>query len=213
MEKKYLLEVTESQLRTIADCVEDCHRFAAGQMELTNTISRCAVGDNYHELTEKLQELQPYITPELPLGSSYNWAGKTCTNDYQRKFIAQTYPIYREILHYFAIERNLQNTYSSETLQCDEGGEIVKIKPLPTKDPEIFYTIAIVNDYSSNVISEHDNFAEAVEMAKKTKNEIEINEIYGDDEITVHIYEHHKDEIKHDFIINNKNVVEEILKK
>ena len=33
-EKKYIIELSETQLRLIADCVEDCHRFAAGQTEL-----------------------------------------------------------------------------------------------------------------------------------------------------------------------------------
>ena len=33
-EQKYTLTVTESQLRLIADCVEDISRFMGGQMEL-----------------------------------------------------------------------------------------------------------------------------------------------------------------------------------
>ena len=40
MEKKYQIELTETQLRLIADCVEDCHRFAGGQTELHNTVSK-----------------------------------------------------------------------------------------------------------------------------------------------------------------------------
>ena len=35
--KKYRITLTEEQLRLIADCVEDCHRFACGQTELWNT--------------------------------------------------------------------------------------------------------------------------------------------------------------------------------
>ena len=36
-EKKWRIELTEHQLRLIANCVEDCHRFIAGQMELNNS--------------------------------------------------------------------------------------------------------------------------------------------------------------------------------
>lgn len=33
-EKKFRITVSESQLRMISACVEDCHRFMAGQTEL-----------------------------------------------------------------------------------------------------------------------------------------------------------------------------------
>lgn len=33
-EKKWRIEVTEHQLRLMAQCIEDCHRFIGGQMEL-----------------------------------------------------------------------------------------------------------------------------------------------------------------------------------
>ena len=36
-EKKWRIELTEHQLRLIANCVEDCHRFIAGQMGLSNS--------------------------------------------------------------------------------------------------------------------------------------------------------------------------------
>ena len=37
-EKKYRITLTEHQLMLIANCVEDCHRFASGQTELANTL-------------------------------------------------------------------------------------------------------------------------------------------------------------------------------
>ena len=126
-EKKYLLEVTEKQLSLIAQCVEDCHRFMGGQTELWHTISNL---DNYSELEVRLKRLKELVTPYLEDGSYYGWNGSNCPNSFQRKFIAQTYPIYREILHFIALEKGLDNVYASETLTCEEGGEPIKIKKL-----------------------------------------------------------------------------------
>lgn len=125
MERKYLIELTESQLRLIADCVEDCHRFAGGQVGLFNTAARL---DNEIEITEGLRRLKYLVTPRLHNNASYGWNGGDCPSKEQRKFIAQTYPIYREILHFLAVERKLDNVYSSPTLTCEEGGEPIKIK-------------------------------------------------------------------------------------
>lgn len=123
-EKKYLIELTENQLKLIANCVEDCHRFAGGQVELFNTTARL---DNEIEITKGLKGLKNLVTPHLPYNASYCWNGGRCPNDNQRKFIAQTYPIYREILHFLAVENNLDNVYTSPTLTCEEGGEPIKI--------------------------------------------------------------------------------------
>lgn len=67
-EKKYRITLTEHQLRLIANCVEDCHRFMAGQMELSH--STCMV-DAMHELHEKLRDLKYLVTPHLSYGASY----------------------------------------------------------------------------------------------------------------------------------------------
>ena len=127
--KKYQVTLTEQQLRLIAECVEDCHRFMAGQVDMHNITSRL---DNYHEIYEKLQEVKPLVTPELPWNASYGWNGNACPNKHQGKFISQTYPIYREILHFFACQQkdNDWNVYRSETLTCEEGGEPIKIKEI-----------------------------------------------------------------------------------
>lgn len=127
MEKKYQIELTETQLHLIAECVEDCHRFMAGQTDLWHCVSRL---DCYYELKDGLAKLQPFVTPDLPFNASYGWSGEKCPNKEQRKFIAQTYPIYREILHFFACQKsgNEWNVYNSDTLTCTEGGEPIKIK-------------------------------------------------------------------------------------
>lgn len=139
-EKKYRIECTERQLRLIASCVEDCHRFMGGQVELWNMASLL---DNYSELRYRLDELKPLVTPHLPFNASYGWSGGDCPNEHQRKFIAETYPIYREILHYLACQDkdNGYNVYKGSTLTCKEGGEPIRIKEIKRR------SIKPSNDY------------------------------------------------------------------
>lgn len=129
-EKKWILELTEHQLRLIANCVEDCHRFIGGQMELSNST---ACLEYYSTLSEKLNELQPFVTPQLECGASYGWNGGTCPNDNQRKFLAETYYLYREIYHQLTLEAAKHkdmgwNVYLGETLTCNESGEPIKVE-------------------------------------------------------------------------------------
>lgn len=127
--RKYRITLTERQMMLVSRCVEDCHRFAAGQTELWNTCSEWNIKD-WAELRDKLQELQPLVTPELGRCASYGWSGGGCNDKNQRKFIAETYPIYREILHFFAVKDGQHNVYSSETLTCDEGGPLPIIEEI-----------------------------------------------------------------------------------
>ena len=129
-EKKWRIELTEHQLRLIANCVEDCHRFIAGQTELSNST---ACLKHYRELSDALGKLQPLVTPLLRRNASYGWNGGSCPDKYQRKFIAETYYLYREIYHQLTIDvakhRNMGwNVYFSETLTCIESGEPIKVE-------------------------------------------------------------------------------------
>ena len=129
-EQKYTLTVTESQLKLIADCVEDMSRFMGGQMELWNATSRL---DNFVELKERLNDLQSLVTPDLPRNASYGWNGGGCPNKNQEEFIAKTYAIYREILHRLRVlnkDSNDENynVYDSPSLTCELGGELPKIE-------------------------------------------------------------------------------------
>ena len=129
-EKKWRIELTEHQLRLIANCVEDCHRFIAGQMELSNST---ACLKHYSELSEELSKLHPLVTPELGHDSSYKWNGGHCPNEGQRKFIAETYYLYCEIYHQLTLEAAKRidmswSAYIGETLTCDESGEPIKIE-------------------------------------------------------------------------------------
>ena len=117
--KKYRITLTKEQLMLIANCVEDCHRFACGETELWNTTSAFNIKER-GELRDWLQCLQPLVTPELSRGASYGWSGIGCKDEHQRKFIAKTYAIYREIL--YKVVNN--GVYKYPTLTCDEGGEL-----------------------------------------------------------------------------------------
>lgn len=122
--RKYTITLSEKQMMIIANCVEDIHRFLAGQTELANaTLSL----DNHREATDSLRRLQPLVTPELPMGASYGWSGGTCPNEHQRRMIAETYYLYREMLHQYNVANGHRNVYSSETLRCEESGDLIKI--------------------------------------------------------------------------------------
>jgi hypothetical protein len=131
-EKRYRLEVSETQLRMIADCVEDCHRFMAGQTELQNCTAMLDNRNHLHDVLRK--EAYPLVVPELyrkyGINASYDWAGTHCPNEHQRKFIAQSYYLYREILHFFATSKGWDNVYSSATITCADSGEPIKIEEI-----------------------------------------------------------------------------------
>ena len=129
-EKKWRIELNEHQLRLIANCVEDCHRFICGQMELSNST---ACLKHYWELSEELDKLQPLVTPELGRRAAYSWDGGTCPDKNQRKFIAETYYLYREIYHQLTLDTAKHkdmgwNVYLGETLTCNESGEPIKME-------------------------------------------------------------------------------------
>ena len=127
---KWRIELTEHQLKLIANCVEDCHRFIGGQMELSNST---ACLKHYSELSEELSKLQPLVTPRLGRCASYGWNGGSCQNEDQRKFLAETYYLYREIRHQITLDEAKYedmgwNVYLSGTLTCKESGEPIKVE-------------------------------------------------------------------------------------
>lgn len=129
-QKKWRIELTEHQLRLMAQCVEDCHRFIGGQMGLSNST---ACLEHYCELSEALGKLRPLVTPLLGRGASYGWNGGSCPNKNQRKFIAETYYLYREIYHQLTLDAAKHramgwNVYFGETLTCNESGEPIKVE-------------------------------------------------------------------------------------
>lgn len=132
--KKYRIILSERQLHLIIGCVEDIHRFMGGQVELSNTTSML---DNMHEIHDVMRKnVYPLVVPELYLrhgrNASYGWNGGSCPNKHQKKFLAETYYIYRELRHQLTIrdEKQDYNVYHSETLTCDDSGEPIKVEEL-----------------------------------------------------------------------------------
>ena len=82
----------------------------------------------YFELCKKLYDLKPLVTPGLGRGASYGWNGSSCPNEEQRKFIAQSYYLYREIYHQHNLAEGIDNVYTSETLRCADSGEPIQVK-------------------------------------------------------------------------------------
>ena len=125
--KKYQITLTEEQLMLMAYCIEDCNRFAAGQTELNNTLLFIDKYPDY-EIQKTLRALQPLVTPGLGRGASYGWNGSNCPNVEQRKFIAQSYYLYREIYHQHNLAEGIDNVYTSKTVRCKDSGEPIQIK-------------------------------------------------------------------------------------
>lgn len=124
-EKKFRITVSESQLRMISACVEDIHRFMSGDLDLYNCTSML---DDMHTLHEEMRKLQHFVTPELSCGSYHKWSGISCPDEHRRKFIAETYYLYREIKHFDAVRRNIDSVYRSETLRCADSGMPILIE-------------------------------------------------------------------------------------
>lgn len=143
-EPRYSIELTESQLALLARCTEDVCRFMSGQMDLFN--STVLLLDS-RAVQDKLRECYPLVVPDLMrkygVNASYGWSGGSCPNEAQRKFIAQTYYLYREIYHQLEINRETpatrsvyQSVYQSETLRCADSGEPITITKLTNDGKE-----------------------------------------------------------------------------
>lgn len=125
--KRYKIEVSEDQLRMIINCVEDCHRFIGGQMELQHTTD-CL--NNWNEVQEELKKLHPLVAPNLPYNGSYGWNGGSCPNKNQKEFLQASYYLYRELLHQWTLMQDTfkWNVYRCSTLRCEGSGEKIKLE-------------------------------------------------------------------------------------
>lgn len=126
MDRKFQITVNEHQLSLMANCIEDCARFLCGQTELWHTISQ--LPNNYLELREKLEKLQPLVTPDLSKNASYGWNGGSCPDERQRKLIAETYYLYRTMLYHLHKDDEHWSVYKSPALRCEDSGEEIEIK-------------------------------------------------------------------------------------
>lgn len=118
---KYQLTVTEKQLGIIADCVEDCHRFAAGQFGMSNTVAFANIGTEYVFDMDAMHEVERFATRRrlIPALSPASYLRYNATT-----WVGNTYQIWRGIRHYQTKERGIVNTYSSKTLPSGDQGSI-----------------------------------------------------------------------------------------
>ena len=126
MRRKYTITLNEEQLMLVSSCVEDIHRFLCGDTTLRYATSVLDVKDR-NVLQKRLEQLKPLVTPRLLLYQEYDWEGNGCPNEAQRRMIAQTYYLYREILHQVAMANKWNNVYSSPTLMCEDSGEEITV--------------------------------------------------------------------------------------
>jgi hypothetical protein len=131
---KYTIELSEDQMRLIADCLEDVSRFAAGQWAMQHMVEAMVEGLPFDEQLERrdkaeelLKQVKRVLAPEFPDNGGLGYNGT--------KFIGNTYQIYRSILHRLTVDRNVNNTYSSSALPSgDMGTVIIKKIVNQTKD-------------------------------------------------------------------------------
>lgn len=113
--KKYRIELSEDQMRLIANCLEDVSRFASGQWELRYTIEEMLRGLPFDEqmkrrdqVIELLKQTKQVLLPDYPDNASKGYNGS--------EFIGNVYQIYRTILYQLAKDNNWNNVYSSPAL-------------------------------------------------------------------------------------------------
>ena len=121
--KKYRIELSEQQMRLIADCLEDVSRFASGQWEMRYTVEEMLRGLPFDEqmkrrseVEELLKQTKRVLLPDCPDNASKGYNGS--------EFIGNTYQIYRTILHKLAKDNDWDNVYSSPSLPSGNLGTI-----------------------------------------------------------------------------------------
>ena len=78
-------------------------------------------------LQDGLDELKAIVTPDIHDGY-YEWSGAGCGNEIQRKFLSESYYLYREIYHHLVNPEDTWSVYNGETLRCADSGEPITVK-------------------------------------------------------------------------------------
>ena len=131
--RRWRIECTEEKLRLIANSVEDITRFIGGQPQMMNCLM---MFDNCNEIGEYMRE---NVRPMMNLGMKGDcvcWDGHDTTNKYVRREVAQGYAAYKSILSALANEYDWNNVHSGFILTCEEGGELMDVRPVDETEPE-----------------------------------------------------------------------------
>jgi hypothetical protein len=107
------MELTEEQFYCIIRGMEYYHRMMCGQVDVVDDVCEEKIDLNLQN------ELKKQMFPNLMIDESYGWNGtdKSSFGDE----MAISYQIYREMKHKDAIERKIDNVYSSETLHSNKA--------------------------------------------------------------------------------------------
>lgn len=126
-QQMYTITCTGEQMNVIAAAVEDWHRFLVGQCDMNYATSYL---DNRKAMQGNLRQLEGFVPHS-------DWCGSGIGNEYHRKAIAQSYGIYRQILHYFATQYPSRdfNVYNYETPTCEDNMPLIKIEK--KKKPQV----------------------------------------------------------------------------
>lgn len=121
--KKYKVELTEEQLRLVANCLEDISRFASGQWQMRymveDILTDLPIDEQLKrraEAEELFRQAKAVLMPTFPDNGGLGYNGT--------EFIGNTYQIYRTILYQIAIDNNWDNVYSSPALKSGNMGTI-----------------------------------------------------------------------------------------
>ena len=119
-QQMYTITCTKEQLNVIAAAVEDWHRFLVGQCDMNYATGYL---DNRKAMQGNLRQLEGFVPHS-------DWCGSGIGNEYHRKAIAQSYGIYRQIGHYFAMQEPKMgwNTLQDTTLTCNDNMPLIKIE-------------------------------------------------------------------------------------
>jgi hypothetical protein len=123
MSKRYTIELSEEQMRLIADCMDDVSRFASGQWQLRTTLSEMLQGLPFEEWIERrneaedlLRQAKRVLLPDFADNQSFGYNST--------EFIGNCYQITRTILYQLAKDNDWDNVYSSPALASGTLGTI-----------------------------------------------------------------------------------------
>lgn len=121
--KKYRIELSEDQLRLMANCLEDISRFASGQCELWYTTQELLKGLPHSEerlrsdkLEDLFKEVKKTLFPKLSQGAFLTYNANA--------FVGNTYQMYRTMLYRLTVDNGVTNCYSSPALPSGNMGSI-----------------------------------------------------------------------------------------
>lgn len=123
-EKRYKLEVSEEQLRVIAQALEDVSRISSGQLTMAKVFGG-TLHENYKDdfetflkqrtiLDRQLEAIKATIRPNLAVNASYGYNAT--------EYIGNTYQLYRTMFR--EINRGNGNVYDSEPLPSGTLGTL-----------------------------------------------------------------------------------------